>query len=181
MDVRDQLSNWVDEYVGRLTRLAFTYVRDWAKAEDVVQEAFLKAYRSMHQLKTPENPLPWLQRIVINECRTTHRKTWREVAMSLPEVRSQSAEEKFFHDRANQELHLALLSIAEKYRTPMYLHYLEGMSTQDIAIVLKITAGSVRVRLHRGREQLQKQLHKNLERGDQDDDRGFLSEISTRV
>ena len=72
MDTHDLLSSWVDEHLDRLTHLAFTYVRDWAKAEDIVQEAFLKAYRSMHQLKTPETPLPWLQRIVINECRRAY-------------------------------------------------------------------------------------------------------------
>ncbi|WP_369123498.1 RNA polymerase sigma factor [Alicyclobacillus suci] len=40
----------------------------------------MKAYRSIHQLNTPENPLPWLIRIVINECRTSYRKTKRELA-----------------------------------------------------------------------------------------------------
>jgi len=59
LDPKEQLAVWVDQYGDRLTHLAHTYVRDWAKAEDVVQEAFIKAYRAMDRMKSPDTPLPW--------------------------------------------------------------------------------------------------------------------------
>lgn len=163
LQVDEQVALWVDEYVDRLTHLAFTYVRDWAKAEDVVQEAFIKVYRSIEQLKDPDSPLPWLIRIVINECHTAQRKTWRErITSMIPHGMSYSAEETFLQMQESRDIHSTVLALRESYRVPIYLFYIEGLSTQEISSVLDISPGAVRVRLTRGREMLS-QL---LKRGD---------------
>lgn len=166
MDPKEQLAVWVDQYVDRLTHLAHTYVRDWAKAEDVVQEAFIKAYRAMDRMKSPDTPLPWLIKIVVNECRNLHRKTWREVVTTfLPEQRIDSAEDTYFRQQGRQDTHAAIMSLPEAYRTPMYLFYFEHLSTEEIATVLNISPGATRIRLTRGREK----LRKYLKRGDEDE------------
>ncbi|CAI9391153.1 MULTISPECIES: sigma factor [unclassified Bacillus (in: firmicutes)] len=51
MDKKEVLELWIDQYTQRLVRLAYTYTKDWLKAEDQVQEAFVKAFYSMDQLK----------------------------------------------------------------------------------------------------------------------------------
>jgi RNA polymerase sigma-70 factor, ECF subfamily len=177
LDPKEQLAVWVDKYVDRLTHLAYTYVHDWGKAEDVVQEAFIKAYRSIDKLKTPDAPLPWLIRIVVNECRTSQRKTWREVVTSLlPERQGKSAEDVYFHRQGLQDVHSAIMSLPEVYRTPVYLFYFEGLSTQEIAEALNITPGAARIRLTRGRAR----LHNSLERGEEDE-RAAHQRIRTNV
>ncbi|MCF2648993.1 sigma factor [Niallia circulans] len=76
MDKKEVLELWIDQYTQRLVRLAYTYTKDWLKAEDQVQEAFVKAFYSMDQLKNKEEPFSWLARIVINECNSSFRKSW---------------------------------------------------------------------------------------------------------
>jgi len=176
LDPKEQLTVWVDHYVDRLTHLAYTYVRDWAKAEDVVQEAFIKAYRSADKLKTPEAPLPWLTRIVANECRSWHRKTWREVVTSfIPEQRTTSAEDVYFGQQGAHDAHAAVMSLPEAYRTAVYLFYFEHLSTEEVADVLNISPGETRIRLTRGRER----LRKYLKRGDEDEHGSTYQGIGT--
>lgn len=153
-----RMEQWVDQYVDRLTRLAFIYVRDWPTAEDVVQEAFLKAFRAMDRLQSDEYVLPWLMRIVINESRSLLRKTRREhVTSEVPAGVSASAETDFL--RAwEQRWVAAVMALPERYRTPVYLFYVDGMATEDIAAAMGIRPGTVRVRLLRGRKLLQRRL-----------------------
>lgn len=51
LNKKEVLEVWIDKYAQRLVRIAYTYVKDWLKAEDQVQEAFIKAFHSMDQLK----------------------------------------------------------------------------------------------------------------------------------
>jgi RNA polymerase sigma-70 factor, ECF subfamily len=74
----ERLKIWVKLYSERLVRIAFMYVKDQSTAEDCVQNAFIKAYQSMIKLKDADNPLPWLFRIVVNECKNYIKKNRRE-------------------------------------------------------------------------------------------------------
>jgi RNA polymerase sigma-70 factor (ECF subfamily) len=60
-------SAMIQQYYDRLTYVAFTYVRDQSRAEDLVQQTFMNAYLSIHRLKDPTRPFPWLVRIAINQ------------------------------------------------------------------------------------------------------------------
>ncbi|WP_083521084.1 RNA polymerase sigma factor [Alicyclobacillus kakegawensis] len=157
------LAQWIDSYSNRLTQLAYTYLRDWGKAEDATQEAFVKAYRSMHQLNNLDQPYPWIARIVINECKMMLRRSRREVITSLlPEETVLSSEDEYFYKSDSERVHDSILALPEKYRTPIVLYYIQELSTQEIAEVMGIRPGTVRIRLMRGRERLR--LH--LERGE---------------
>lgn len=118
MNSVSRLEGWVDMYDERLLRLAYAYVRDWAFAEDKVQEAFVKAYRVMHQLRDQDNPFPWLARIVINECKTTMRKqSWRVlITMLLPEPKTSSAEEEYFTIADTRQIHDGIMALPLQYR-----------------------------------------------------------------
>jgi RNA polymerase sigma-70 factor, ECF subfamily len=94
LDKKEVLEEWMNSYTQRLVSLAYTYVKDWLKAEDYVQEAFIKAFNAMEQLENKGEPFPWLARIVINECKSSFRKTWREIISDfLPEMKLESTEE----------------------------------------------------------------------------------------
>lgn len=159
MDSDELLTTWVAVYADRLVRLAYTYVRDQATAEDRVQDAFIKAYRSWHQFTYGDDPFPWLARIVINECRSFHRRHWREVVMSvLPEPARDSAEEEVLGRVRDEALHQAVLALPEKYRLPLVLFYFEGLASQDVARILSTTPSAIRTRLNRGRGRLRRLL-----------------------
>jgi RNA polymerase sigma-70 factor, ECF subfamily len=59
LNKEEVLEIWIENYTQRLVRLAYTYVKDWARAEDSVQEAFIKAFKSMEQLENTHMKLKW--------------------------------------------------------------------------------------------------------------------------
>ncbi|MCL6442922.1 MAG: RNA polymerase sigma factor [Alicyclobacillus sp.] len=153
------LRRWVYAYADRLTQLAYTYLRDWGRAEDAAQETFIKAYRAMGQLQQVDRPYPWLAKIVINECHSMLRRKTRETsADELPEQAVQSTEDEYFRRSASEQVHHAIMSLPEVFRTPIVLFYVQGLSTQEIAEALGVHPGTVRTRLARGRRRLQKLL-----------------------
>ena len=116
---------------------------------------FIKAYQSRHQLRHDEDPFPWLVRIVINECRAFHRRTWREiVTAALPDGPRDSTEETVLGRARDGALHEAVLSLPEKYRVPIVLFYFEGLPTQTIARFLRTRDATIRTRLNRARGRL---------------------------
>jgi len=150
---------WVQQYYDRLTYIAFTYVRDQSRAEDLVQESFMKVYLSTHQLKDQTRPFPWLVRIVINRCLNATRNNRREQPMAfLPERRSISTEDFYMQRSRDKEVYAAIMSLPEKFRTPVILYYFEELPIREIADALKLSEGAIKTRLSRGRDQLKNKL-----------------------
>lgn len=166
LDNKERLELWIEEYTQRLVRLAYTYVHDWADAEDRVQDAFIKAYHSMNKLKNTHDPFPWLARIVINECKSFFRKNWCEIITSiLPERIETSTEEKYLDYINNEAIHDAVLALPNHYSTPIVLFYFEDLSLKQISEIMGINTGTVKSRLARGRQRLKKQLGEANEYG----------------
>ncbi|MEJ8545333.1 RNA polymerase sigma factor [Brevibacillus borstelensis] len=162
-----QFDEWVERYADRLVRLAYTYERNWQTAEDRVQDAFVKAYKQYHQLRSQHEPFPWLARIVINECKMSWRRTWKEVVTAwLPETKPQdSAETLFINKLEADDLYGHVLNLSEPYRTPIILYYFEELSVEAISHVLAVSKGTVKSRLARGRERLYRALRKEDSHG----------------
>lgn len=150
-----QLEEWVENYTHRLVRLAYTYVRDWAAAEDRVQDAFIKAYRRKDQYDGNRDPFPWLARIVINECKMSRRRSFREIVMDLlPERKSASSEQLFLQQTDSEEVYQHVLALPEPFRTPIILYYFEDLSVEQISHVVGRSSGTIKSRLARGRDRL---------------------------
>lgn len=166
MEKMDQLNQWIRDYNDRLRYVAYTYVRDHNRSEDIVQEAMVQAYLSIRQLRDPERPYPWLVRIVINLCLNTKRKYRREQPTDLlPEQRSKSTEDIYLQQSRDKEVYAAIIDLDEKFRTPIILYYFEDLSVREIAYALQLSEGAIKTRLARGREQLKSMLT----RGESDD------------
>ena len=159
MDKMDQLNQWIRGYSDRLRYVAYTYVRDNNRSEDIVQEAMMQAYLSIHQLRDPKRPYPWLVRIVINLCLNTNRKYLREQPTDhLPEQGGKTTEDVYLQSERDKEVYTAILGLDEKYRAPIILYYFEDLSIREIAYALQLSEGAVKTRLARGREQLKSTL-----------------------
>ena len=136
---------------------------DSERARDVVQEAFLRAYRDLPKLKDPARFGGWLRGIVRHTAHGALRELTR--VRALAEELGPSAERlEPPSDRQAEEaerrriVRRALARLNEKNREAVSLYYVDGLSYADIAAFLSVTETAVRGRLHRGRRQLRKEL-----------------------
>jgi RNA polymerase sigma-70 factor, ECF subfamily len=161
-DVGDResvFSERVAENQRRVFQIAYGVLGNRPDAEDVAQEAFLKAYEKSSSLREPEKFRSWVNRIAfrlaLNRQRGLRRRLTRETAWqtydsanSLDPVKD--AEQKMMAERLRNEV----AALPEKLRMVLQLSIVEGMEPTDVGDVLGIPAGTVRSRLHAARKQL---------------------------
>lgn len=123
-----------------------------ADAEDAVQEALLKAYKSLDGLREEKYFETWLIRILINEARAILKRLQK---------REQALDEKIpFLPEGENSVAAAILSLPEKERICLTLHAIEGFSVKEIAEITKSPAGTVKWRLKKARDRLKEMLEK---------------------
>lgn len=130
-------------------RLAVSYTRNTAEAEDVCQTVFLKLLENPDI--TPGKERAWLMQVTANICRDLLRSAWWKRTVPLETLGTIPRAEI-------DETALLLQKLPPKYRVVLYLHYYEQYTTQEIAKLLQIPTGTVSTRLRRGREQLKTML-----------------------
>lgn len=139
---------------------AYIYRRlgDRHAAEDVVQDVFLSAMRSLGRYRYRGVPLKaWLYRIATNAVNRRLKRDGRRIYGSVQECIARHEEAASEHPDAIAARE-ALLSLAPRYQTVLTLHYLEGMSLEESAAVIGCRVGTVKSRLSRAREAMRKKL-----------------------
>ena len=132
-------------------RVAWSILRNDADCEDALQEAALKAWEKRGKLREESFFRTWVTRILINACYDTQRKRRRTVPLDeIPEQTAASA--------PDTALAMALEAIPEKLRLPLVLCYSEGMTYEEAASALRIPITTLRGRIHRGKNELRKEL-----------------------
>ena len=142
-------------------RVALGVLRNAAEAEDVAQEALLRAYRNFHRLRDRDRFRGWIARtawrLALDRIRAARRRESRELAAveSLPErgVENIVASREF-----EQHVARAMDALPEKLRLVMVLAAIEGYNTREVAALLAIPDGTVRSRLFLARQQLAESL-----------------------
>ena len=157
----------VKRYETGLRNVAFGFVRDRALAEDVAQDAFIRAYQKASTIRSTGSVKGWLYRVAINRAQDELRriKRKREVAMdetndpfdARPDV---SGESVAMSRELRQHLRQAMGDMREDYRTPLVLREVQGMTYVEIAELLSWPLGTVQTRIHRGRLELRANLKK---------------------
>lgn len=122
---------------------------------DAVQEALLRAWQKRHTLRSPEHFKPWLMRILINKCRDMLRQRKRTSLFPLEEAADLPAAE------SSTELMDVIRTLKPAWRTVIVLHYLEGCSVEEIALMTGAPTGTVKSRLKYAREKLGVLLHED--------------------
>jgi RNA polymerase sigma-70 factor, ECF subfamily len=154
--------------------LAYSVVRNQADAEDVAQEATLKAFQYLGQLRSGANFRSWLLQITMNESRLKLRRDRAHLYESLDEgiedaddgniMPRQVADwreipsEVLERSEIRRQLGQALLELPEKYRLVFVLRDMQQLNEAEAAQVLQISVPAVKVRLHRARLQLREKL-----------------------
>ena len=135
-------------------RLAVSLSPDRAEAEDVLQEATLRAWRGWGQLRERSSLRAWYLRIVANQCRTARRRRWASVLrMERPPTGISMADPEELAD-----LRAALRRLAPGERAVLVLHYLLDMPLTEVATVLGLGPAGAKSRLYRGLEKLRKEM-----------------------
>jgi RNA polymerase sigma-70 factor (ECF subfamily) len=166
-------------YLDQLYSAAMRYTRNPADAEDLVQEAFAKAYRAFHQYEPGTNLRAWLYRILTNTYINTYRRQQRQpTPVSVDAYRDgledggdfslydriaattqAPAEIEFLRQLPDDEVKQALADLPEQFRMAVYLADVEGFSYAEIADIMDSPIGTVMSRLHRGRAALHRALY----------------------
>jgi RNA polymerase sigma-70 factor (ECF subfamily) len=164
-------------YLDQLYSAALRYTRNPSDAEDLVQEAFAKAFAAFHQFQPGTNLRAWLYRILTNTYINSYRKQQRkptEVSVDsyggdddgdfslydrIAETTSAPAEAEVLRALPDEEIKSALAGLSENFRMAVYLADVEGFSYAEIAEIMGTPIGTVMSRLHRGRAALHKALY----------------------
>lgn len=156
-------------YNQRLYRVARAILRDDSEAEDVMQDAYVRAYGHLSQFAGRSQFATWLTRIAIHEAlaRVQRRKKtdqlganqWNdgEGEMNIPAT-ALNPEEQLSASELGRALESAILSIPEQYRLVLMMRDVEQLSTNETAAALDLSEENVKVRLHRARAMVRKNL-----------------------
>ncbi len=149
----------VDRYKESIYALAYSKLGNFHDAEDITQEAFIKAYRNLRKLRHWDDFHAWMYAITSNLCKDWIRNKSRKpdcefIEDQVPESLNYSLDE----DKLKETLHEAMDSLPEIYRQVLSLYYLGGMNTTEIAKFLRVSQTSIYQRLSRARSLLRKEM-----------------------
>lgn len=161
----------VERYQYRIIKLVNRYVNDPIEALDIAQESFIKAYKAIDKFRGDSAFYTWLYRIAINTAKnhvlTGNRKIIEadvevidlERTLTRANLRDYSPPENLLQDR---ELRKLIFDVVQKLprelRTAIMLRELDGMSYEEISVVMSCPIGTVRSRIYRAREAIEKRI-----------------------
>lgn len=143
---------------------SYRIVQNREDAEDIMQEAFLKAFQKMHQLKDSVSLGGWLKRIAVNMSLDKVRKKKKELWIEevSKDISSEAEEElEITPAMSVDDVKKAINRLKEKYRIVLILYLLEGYNLREIAALLKLKESTVRNQFSRGKRNLVLELNKH--------------------
>lgn len=152
-------------YESRVRRLAFAFLRDESLAEDVAQDTFLQALRRIGTLKQATSVRSWLFSIAVNRARDELRRRARWMPADFgpdaeqgPVATDASGEDLVLQRQQRGHLQKVIAELPDRYRVPLLLKEVEGMTYQEIGRQLGIPMGTAQIRIHRARLRLRERL-----------------------
>jgi RNA polymerase sigma-70 factor (ECF subfamily) len=169
----------VRKYQHKVVKLVLRYVRNPAEAEDIAQEAFIKAYRALPQFRGDSAFYTWMYRIAINTAKNSLASRDRspiayDLDLTDPEE-SHSVQTKLqdpdtpegmaLTEEIRMIVNSAIEALPEELKTAIVLRELDGLSYEEIAAAMECPVGTVRSRIFRAREAIDKRLREVFEGG----------------
>jgi RNA polymerase sigma-70 factor (ECF subfamily) len=162
----------VRRYQNLVYATAFQILKNAALAEDVAQEAFVTAFRSLPNLRTESSFPPWLRKIARNLALASRKEHHRfgaleeaGVLLSPPaDAGTEVERERREADAFGEEVRRIVSSLSDTLRFPVMLCHIDDLSTRDAARFLGITEGALRKRLYDGKKKLQERIVRMAEK-----------------
>jgi len=153
MQTNEQMTRAATAYMDTVFRVAFNYLKRRDAADDITQEVFLRLFRADSAFENDDHLKHWLIRVTLNECKRYYASPWRRT-----EPLEYYAETLASPDTDTRDVLSCVMQLPRKYRLAIYLHYYEGYSTSELAVLLKRPKSTVCTWLERGRNQLKTML-----------------------
>jgi len=152
-----------EAYKDKVYSIAFYSLGDHSIADDVTQQIFLKLFTAVRQFRGDAEFTTWLYRLVVNACideRRTRRRLlpWGDPAVMNHADNRKQQERSLAQGELSDAVQTAVGELKPKFRLPILLKYIEGLSYEEIAAVMGCSKGTVASRLNRGHSQLAKKL-----------------------
>lgn len=168
---QDAFADIVEYHKDKLYQLCYRMLGNREEAQDAAQEAFIRAYVNIHSYDSSKNFSTWLYRIATNLCIDKIRKKKPDYYLDA-EVAGTEGLNMYSQIAADQALpedelergelqdliQSEILKLPEKYRTVIVLKYIDELSLKEISEILELPIGTVKTRIHRGREALRNRL-----------------------
>ena len=157
---KDYISDLLDKYGDMVLRIAYTYLKNRADAEDIVQDVFLRIIDKKPSFNDENHEKSWLIRATINMCKNKVNLFWNKNKCSIDDVQEFAVSDKYNTDTS---VFQAVMALGEKYRVVVYMYYYEGYSTPEIAKVIGKSETTIRSLLHRARNKLKDMLKEHYD------------------
>ncbi len=161
----------VRKYQHKIVKLISRYIHDPSEAQDVAQETFLKAYRALPRFRGDSAFYTWLYRIAINTAKNhlvAQDRRPRESGIDVSEAENYESggllrhgdtpERELLKDEIEKTIHEAIDQLPDELKTAITLREMEGMSYEEIAQTMNCPVGTVRSRIFRAREAIDKKI-----------------------
>jgi RNA polymerase sigma-70 factor (ECF subfamily) len=160
---RDAFQLLFETYKDKVYSIAvYSVGGDRSLADDVTQQIFLKLFTAIQQFRGEAEFTTWLYRLVVNACMDEQRRRrrllpWADSSTYNP-IEKKPQEKRYAKLEVARAVQQAISELKPKFRLPILLKYVEGLSYEEIAAVMNCSKGTVASRLNRGHGQLAKQL-----------------------
>lgn len=160
-----RVDDWMKLYGDKIIRVVYLITDDYHAAEEITQEAFVRAYKSMDSFRSDSSAYTWLYRIALNLSRNHLRRQSRINIIPLKnyeneDMSTETPEEEVVSRDRNGNLRECVRQLPLIYREVIILHYFEDMKVSEIAALLQQPDGTVKSKLSRGRDLLENLIRK---------------------
>jgi RNA polymerase sigma-70 factor (ECF subfamily) len=160
---RDAFRLLFETYKDKVFSIAVYSSGDRALADDITQQIFLKLFTAIRQFRGDSEFTTWLYRLVVNACLDERRRRrrllpWGEMVAMKKAGERKPQEKHYARLEISEAVQAAIGELKPKFRLPILLKYIEGLSYDEIANVMGCSKGTVASRLNRGHSQLAKRL-----------------------
>ena len=162
LNIANEIEQLMNSYGNDVLRIAYMYLRDKQRAEDVFQEVFIKVFHKYESFKGESTEKTWLTRITINVCKDMLRSSWLKKILLSDKIQPESFEPTIENGVIQREedriLFREVLSLRPVFKEVILLYYYQEFDTVEISQILNISESTVRTRLHRARNSLKNKL-----------------------
>lgn len=166
---QERYTDLVKRYESKLLRYAMRFTQDEDRAQDAVQNAFIKAFINLKGFDQKKKFSSWIYRIVHNETINEIKKHKKEIPLETSGAENKEIEEEHLDDKIDKAAEAKLLrevlnDIPLTYKSVLVLFYFEDKSYEDISDILRMPTGTVGTRINRGKKLL-RELYEKKHRG----------------
>ena len=161
MKSEEEAGRAIEQYADMVRRICMIHLKNKADTEDIFQNVFLKYVLRTAPFDSPEHEKAWIIRVTANACKDLLRSFFRSRTVSLDVLIETPREMPEDHS----DILEAVLALPEKYKDPIYLHYYEGYTAEEIGRILGKNTNTVYTLLTRARQMLKTRLEGVTENG----------------